>query len=61
MVVDLAATFPASGRIVSSRPTVRTIPLGSHPYIIFYTATDEELIVLHIRHGAWDPIDPAGL
>jgi hypothetical protein len=31
------------------------MPLGRYPYLIFYTAIDEELFVLHIRHGARKP------
>jgi len=34
---------------------VRVMPLGRYPYILFYTAAGDELIVLHIRHGSRKP------
>jgi hypothetical protein len=34
------------------------MPLGRYPYLLFYTLSGEELIVLHVRHGARQPIDP---
>ena len=61
IVVELIADFPASGRAVASRPTVRSIPLGVYPYWVFYTNLDDELIILHIRHSAREPIDPSEL
>ena len=60
-VVELIARFPSSGRMVMARPAVRVIPLGRYPLLIFYTAVDDELIVLHLRHAAREPIDPAEL
>jgi toxin ParE1/3/4 len=60
-VVELITDFPASGRSVASRPNVRSIPLGTYPYWVFYTTLDDELIVLHIRHSSREPIDPSEL
>lgn len=60
-VIELIAQFPASGRIVHARPDVSVIPLGNYPYRIFYTASGDELIILHIRHSARKPIDPGEL
>jgi toxin ParE1/3/4 len=60
-VVELIAQFPASGRSVYARPGVSVIPLGRYPYRIFYTTSDDELIVLHIRHTARKPVDPGEL
>ena len=56
-VAELLAAFPASGRKLEQRPTVRVIPLGSYPYRIFYTVADDEVVVLHVRHAARAPID----
>ena len=61
IIVELVAQFPASGRILEERTVVRVIPLGNYPYRIFYTTSGDELIVLHIRHGAREPIDPREL
>jgi addiction module RelE/StbE family toxin len=39
-------------------PGVRRPPLGRYPYVIFYTIEAEEVVILHVRHGArrlpWD-------
>jgi hypothetical protein len=58
MVIGLVAHFPGSGRRLEQRPSVSVIPLGNYPYLIFYTTSGGELVVLHIRHSARKPIDP---
>jgi toxin ParE1/3/4 len=60
-VLDRLTEFPAMGRTLAQRPAVRVMPLGRYPYLNFYTAVDEELLVLHIRHGAQKPLGPAEL
>ena len=60
-IVELIALFPASGRMLEERTAVRVIPLGNYPYRIFYTTSGDELIILHIRHGAREPVDPIDL
>jgi plasmid stabilization system protein ParE len=60
-IVELIALFPASGRLLEERTAVRVIPLGNFPYRIFYTTSGDEVIILHIRHGAQAPIDPSEL
>ncbi|MGA9603707.1 MAG: type II toxin-antitoxin system RelE/ParE family toxin [Methyloceanibacter sp.] len=57
-VIELLADFPASGRLVEARPSVRVMPLATYPFLVFYTASEAELTVLHIRHAAREPIDP---
>jgi plasmid stabilization system protein ParE len=59
--VEQLALFPASGRMLEERTAVRVIPLGNFPYRIFYTTSRDEMIILHIRHGAPAPIDPSEL
>jgi plasmid stabilization system protein ParE len=59
--VEQLALFPASGRMLEERTAVRVIPLGNFPYRIFYTTSRNEMIILHIRHGARAPIDPSEL
>ena len=56
--IDLIAAFPGSGRILEQRPTIRIMPVGRHPYLVFYTLREKEI---DIRHSARAPIDPAGL
>jgi plasmid stabilization system protein ParE len=52
--------FLALGAL-EQRPAVRVIPLGRYPYLIFYTIAEDELIILHVRHGARKPVDPGSL
>jgi plasmid stabilization system protein ParE len=40
---------------------VRVLPVGRYPYLVFYTLRDDEIVILHIRHGARAPIDPSEL
>jgi plasmid stabilization system protein ParE len=56
--VQLLADFPDSGRSLEQRPQVRVIPVVRFPYLVFYTVVEDELFILHIRHGARAPIDP---
>jgi toxin ParE1/3/4 len=34
---------------------VRKFPLGRFPYVVYYTVQQDEVIILHIRHGARRP------
>lgn len=34
---------------------VRKFPLGRFPYVVYYTAQQDEVVILHIRHGARRP------
>jgi toxin ParE1/3/4 len=37
----------------------RRVPVPRYPYVIFYRLAEDELLILHIRHAARRPIDPA--
>ncbi|TNC12404.1 type II toxin-antitoxin system RelE/ParE family toxin [Methylobacterium terricola] len=43
---------PRSGPPTDLRPMRRTL---ARPYLIFYTLTEDEVVVVGIRHGARDP------
>jgi plasmid stabilization system protein ParE len=60
-IAELLAAFPASGRKLEQRPTVRVMPIGQYPYRIFYTVAGEEVVVLHVRHAAREPVDPSDI
>jgi len=45
------------GRELTQRPGVRAMPLGRYPYLIFYTALENELVVLHVRHASRRPLE----
>jgi addiction module RelE/StbE family toxin len=36
----------------TDEPGVRRLPLGSFPFLIFYTVENDEVVILHVRHGA---------
>jgi toxin ParE1/3/4 len=59
--VSLLREFPACGRALQDRASVRVMPLGKYPYLIFYTIAGEELRILHVRHGARRPVQPHDL
>jgi plasmid stabilization system protein ParE len=59
--IDLIAAFPGSGRTLEQRPPIRVMPVNRYPYLIFYTMRADEIVILHVRHGARAPIDPAQL
>jgi toxin ParE1/3/4 len=31
---------------------VRRMPVGRYPFIVFYTVEADEVVILHVRHGA---------
>src|SRR5258705_8479286 len=55
-VTDLLPRYPLAGA-VTEVPTIRRITTTPHPYLIFYEATDAEIIIHAVRHGARDPSD----
>lgn len=59
--VDLLGEFSGSGRALTQRLNVRVMPLARYPYLVFYTVAADEVLVLHIRHGARAPIGPEEL
>jgi plasmid stabilization system protein ParE len=59
--IELITTFPGAGRRLEQRPAVRVMPLGRYPYLVFYTLRDDEIVVLHVRHGARAAVDPSRL
>lgn len=36
----------------ADEPGVRRIPAGHYPFIVFYTIEADEVVILHVRHGA---------
>jgi toxin ParE1/3/4 len=59
--IDLIMAFPGAGRRLDQQPAVRVMPLGRYPYLVFYTLREDEIVILHVRHGARKPIDPSWL
>jgi plasmid stabilization system protein ParE len=61
MTIDLIAAFPGSGRALEQRRSVRVMPVGRYPYLVFYTIGEDEIVILHVRHGARAPVGPDDL
>jgi addiction module RelE/StbE family toxin len=57
--IDLLAEQPLLGERTDD-PTIRRLTTSPYPYLIFYEATDEEVIIHTIRHGARDPASMPG-
>lgn len=49
--VDLLGEYPKLGR-ETDVPRVRMTPVVHYPYVVYYAVLEDEVIVLHIRHGA---------
>ena len=58
-VTDLLLSYPLAGAVTDDA-TVRRIATNPYPYLIFYEATDAEIIIHAVRHGARDPSDNPG-
>ena len=52
--------FPFLGR-ATDEPGIRVLPLTRYPYLIFYAVLSDTVAVLHIRHGAREPLNPSEL
>ncbi|MDI1264849.1 MAG: type II toxin-antitoxin system RelE/ParE family toxin [bacterium] len=58
-VTDLLLRYPLAGAMTDD-PTIRRIATRPYPYLVFYEATDAEIIIHAVRHGARDPSDRPG-
>jgi toxin ParE1/3/4 len=41
-------------------PTIRRMTITPYPYLIFYEAADDEIVIHAVRHGARDPAGNPG-
>jgi toxin ParE1/3/4 len=55
-VSDLLLQYPLAGAATDD-PTIRRMTTTPYPYLIFYEAADDEIIIHAVRHGARDPSD----
>ena len=49
--VDLIASHPRSGRLTNT-PGLRRVVVHPYPYLIFYAARDNEVVIHGVRHAA---------
>jgi addiction module RelE/StbE family toxin len=45
------ADFPEMAQ-ETREPGVRRIPAGRYPYLVYYAVETDEVVILHVRHGA---------
>jgi toxin ParE1/3/4 len=50
---------PYAGQ-VTSKPRARRISAAPYPFVIFYEVTDEEIIIVAVRHTSRDPASNLG-
>ncbi len=58
-VTELLPRYPMIGAPTDD-PTVRRVTVTPYPYLIFYEATDREIVVHAVRHGARVPSETPG-
>jgi toxin ParE1/3/4 len=58
--IDRLADFPFLGR-ATDEPSVRVMALTRYPYLVFYAVVGDDVVILHVRHGAREPVDPSTL
>ncbi len=58
-VIALLTQYPFIGTRTND-PAIRRMTTSPYPYLIFYEATDTELIVHAVRHAARDPAGMPG-
>jgi toxin ParE1/3/4 len=52
--VDLLSSHPLIGTRTDD-PTIRRLVVTPYPYLVFYEAGDEEIVIHSVRHAARDP------
>lgn len=51
MTINLLGAFPGVGR-ETDIADVCVLPVVHFPFLVYHTVTPDEVIILHIRHGA---------
>lgn len=57
VVVDLLLLHPHAGQLTSN-PRLRRVVVAPYPYVIFYEAAEDAIVIHGIRHGARRPLTP---
>jgi toxin ParE1/3/4 len=58
-IIDLLLLYPGIGTRTDD-PTIRRMTALPYPYVIFYEATEAEIIIHAIRHSSRDPSSMPG-
>ncbi len=59
VIIDLLLSYPKIGARTDD-PTIRRLTTRPYPYLIFYEATETEIIIHAVRHTARDPTGMPG-
>ena len=59
-VIELLLASPHIG-LQTTDPTIRRVNASPYPYIVFYEATAQEVIIHAVRHSARDPSQMPGV
>jgi toxin ParE1/3/4 len=58
-VIDLLLLYPDTGTRTDD-PIIRRMTASPYPYLIFYEATETDIIIHAVRHAARDPAGMPG-
>lgn len=53
-IIDLLLIHPRMG-VRTDDPDIRRVTTSPYPYLVFYEATETEIIIHAVRHAARDP------
>lgn len=51
-IAERIGKYPQAFQEVAERPGIRRVPLVRYPYLVFYTVSVDEVIVVLVVHGA---------
>ncbi len=52
--IELIGSFPHCGRL-AGEASVRVLPAGRYPYLVYWSVESDEVVILHIRDGRRRP------
>jgi plasmid stabilization system protein ParE len=58
-IIELLLIYPFMGTRTDD-PVIRRLPTTPYPFLIFYEATETEIIIHAVRHAARDPSEMPG-
>ena len=53
LTIGLLARHPALGR-ETDIPGVRVFPTARYPYLVYHRVREDEVVIIHVRHGRRD-------
>jgi len=59
-IIELPLRYPHIG-IRTDDPSIRRLATPPYPYLIFYEATEAEIVIHAVRHAARDPSGMPGV